>query len=145
MSAQGVATEPNNIQVVTNWKTPTTIKVVRRLLGLAAYYMRFVHNFRVIAKPLFQMLKKDVPFVWAQATHTAFQLLKHQLVLAPILSLPNFSRSFCIKTDACHQGIGAVLQQNGHPVAFMSKVSPPRYHVISTYEKEYLAVVIAVD
>ena len=59
--------------------------------------------------------------------------------------MPDFSKPFTIETDACDKGIGAVLQQEGHPIAFMSKGLSPRYQGLSTYEKEYLAIVVAVD
>ncbi|XP_073359664.1 uncharacterized protein [Aegilops tauschii subsp. strangulata] len=67
------------------------------------------------------------------------------LISAPVLALPDFTKLFVIETDACDAGIGAVLQQNGHPIAFMSKALCPRYRGLSTYEKEYLAVVVVVD
>ena len=96
-------------------------------MGLAGYYRRFVRNFGVIAKPLSNLLKKGVPFVWTETTEEAFQLLKTQLISAPVLALPDFNKPFSIETDASEYGIGAVLQQEGHPIAFMSKALAPRY------------------
>lgn len=104
-----------------------------------------MRNFGVIAKPPFNLLKKGVPFVWTAVTDAAFQALKHQLISAPVLALPDFSQPFAIETDASGKGIGAVLQQHGHPIAFMSKALSPRYQGLSTYEKEYLAMVVAVE
>ena len=94
-------------------------------MGLAGYYRRFVRNFRVIAKPLSNLLKKGVPFVWTQTTEEAFQLLKTQLISAPVLVVPDFSKPFSIETDASEYGIGAALPQEGHPIAFMSKALAP--------------------
>lgn len=62
-----------------------------------------------------------------------------------MLALPNFEQPFTVETDACDHDIGAILQQQGHPIAFMSKVLSPRYQGLSTYEKEYLAIIVAVD
>jgi hypothetical protein len=59
--------------------------------------------------------------------------------------LPNFDRPFAIETDACDTGIGAVLVQEGHPVAYSSKALGVRNQQLSTYEKEFLAVMMAVD
>ena len=145
ISEQGVATEPTKIRAVAQWTAPTSVKEVRSFLGMAGYYRRFVKNFGIIARPLFNLLKKGVPFVWTSATETAFQVLKQQLVEAPILALPDFSKTFIVETDASDKGIGAVLQQGGHPIAYMSKALSPRYQGLSTYEKEYLAVIVAVD
>lgn len=64
---------------------------------------------------------------------------------APVLALPNFNKPFCIETDDCHNGIGAVLLQDGHPLAFMSRPLGPKSQGLSTYEKEYMAILMAVE
>ena len=94
---------------------------------------------------MFNLLKKGTPFVWTQATEESFQLLKQGLVTAPVLALPDFSKPFIVETDACDAGVGAILQQQGQPIVYMSKALSPKYRGLSTYEKEYLAVVVAVD
>lgn len=145
ISAQGVATEPSKVRAVKDWVTPTDATAVRRFLGVAGYYRRFVRHFGIIARPLFNLLKKGTPSVWTSQTEQAFQVLKQQLISAPVLALPDFTKTFVVETDACADGIGAVLQQDGHPIAFMSKSLCPRYRGLSTYEKEYLAIVVVVD
>jgi hypothetical protein len=52
---------------------------------------------------------------------------------------------FHIETDACATGIGAVLTQNGHPLAYVSKALGVKNQGLSTYEKVYLAILFAVD
>jgi hypothetical protein len=64
---------------------------------------------------------------------------------APCLALPDFSLPFHIETDASAVGVGAVLIQNGHPLAYVSKALGPKNQGLSTYEKEYLAILVAVD
>ena len=64
---------------------------------------------------------------------------------APVLRLPNFTQTFDLETDACDFGIGAVLMQNGHPLAFFSKKLGPRRRSASTYYKELYAIVEAVQ
>lgn len=76
---------------------------------------------------------------------SAFQALKLALSTAPVLALPDFELPFHVETDASGTGVGAVLQQNGHPLAFISKSLSPRNQNLSTYEKEYLAILMAVD
>lgn len=71
---------------------------------------------------------------------TAFNLLKQALCTNPLLALPDFSLPFHIETDAYQLGIGAILQQNGHPLAFISKALSPCNQGLSVYEKEYLAI-----
>ena len=62
-----------------------------------------------------------------------------------MLALPDFSIPFEIETDASRVGVGAVLQQRGHPLAYISKALGPRNQGLSVYEKEYLAILMAVD
>jgi transposase InsO family protein len=67
------------------------------------------------------------------------------LTTAPVLALPDFSVQFAIETDACDTGVGAVLMQRGHPLAFVSRGLGPRMRGLSTYEKEYMAILLAID
>lgn len=99
----------------------------------------------MISKPLTQLLKKNTHFVWTQDHDHAFRTLKTALSSAPVLQLPDFSSPFAIETDASGSGIGAVLSQNSHPLAFVSKALGPKNRGLSTYEKEYLAILMAVD
>ena len=137
--------EPSKICVVQAWNTPKDAKEVRQFLGLAGYYCRFVHEVGVIAMPLFNLLKKGVPFVWTNNTAHAFELLKQHLITAPELALPDFNSTFTMETAPCDKGIGTVLQQDGHPIAFLRKSLSPRYQGLSMYKKEYLAIVVVVD
>jgi len=82
--------------------------------------------------------------LWTQVTEQAFQLLKQALVSAPVLAFPNFNEPFVVDTDASDCGIGAVLHQQGHPIAYVSKALGPRTQGLSTYEKS-LANLLAID
>lgn len=75
----------------------------------------------------------------------SFLLLKKALTEAPVLAIPDFTQQFVIETDASDLGMGAVLMQNGHPISFLSKAFSSRSQGFSTYEKECLAIVMAVD
>lgn len=144
-SAIVVATDPSKIESIKNWPVPTNVKDLRSFLGMAGYYRRFVAHFGMIAKPLTHLLTKGTQFLWTSETQTAFQTLKKALISAPVLALPNFSITFIIETDASAKGIGAVLQQQGHPIAYVSKALGPKAQGLSTYEKEYLAILMAVE
>ena len=58
--------------------------------------------------------------MWSSTTQEAFDTLKYALVSAPVLALPQFQKSFTIETDASDVGLGAMLMQDGHPIAFLS-------------------------
>lgn len=63
----------------------------------------------------------------------------------PVLTLPNFNAPFTVETDACGDGIGAILMQQGKPVAFLSKALREKHKNLSIYEKEFLALIMAVE
>lgn len=109
ISDQGVTTDPAKIEEVVNWAVPKFVKKLRGFLGLAGYYRKFVKQFGILCRPLTNLLKKDVPFVWSVEADQAFKALKQALVSAPVLSLPDFSLPFTVQTDASDEGIGAVL------------------------------------
>jgi hypothetical protein len=73
---------------------------LKGFLGLVGYYHNFVRNFGILAKPLTNMLKKNIVFVWTSLPDAAFQALNQALSSAPVLALPNFPKPFSIETDA---------------------------------------------
>jgi len=66
------------------------------------------------------------------------------MIQPPVLSLPDLNQPFVVETDASSSGLGAVLMQAGHPIAFISKALGPRQQALSTYEREMLAILQAV-
>lgn len=145
LSEHGVSTDPSKIAVVAQWPQPVNAKELRSFLGLAGYYRKFVCHFGMISKPLTNLLKKHSVFIWTAEHEKSFAALKEALCKAPVLALPNFSKQFSIETDASGTGVGAILMQEGHPLAYISKALGPRTHGLSTYEKEYLAILMAVQ
>jgi hypothetical protein len=143
ISAEGVATDPKNIAAVQKWQPP--VKEVRGFLGLAGYYRKFMKNFGQISKPLTDLLKKDSVFKCTAETESAFRQLQQALVTAPVLAIPDFAKPFVVETDASNGGIGAVLSQDGHPIAYLSRALGPKNLGLSAYEKEFLAILLAVD
>lgn len=145
IGAEGVATDPAKVEAVQTWPIPISVRAVRGFLGLTGYYRKFIQHYGVISRPVTELLKKGKIFQWTQPAETAFQLLKKAMIAAPVLAVPNFQQTFVLETDACKDGIGAVLMQQGHPVAYLSKGLCLKNQALSTYEKECLAILMAVD
>ncbi|GJW99634.1 retrotransposon-related protein [Tanacetum coccineum] len=144
ISGLGVSTDPHKIQAMVDWPVPTNLKQLKGFLGLTGYYRRFVKNYASISMSLIALLKKNA-FGWNMEAQTAFEKLKSVMTQTPVLQLPDFNEVFIIETDASGIGIGVVLQQKGHPIAFLSKTLAPKHQVLSTYEKEFLAVIQALE
>jgi len=109
LSARGEHVEDEKVKAIRDWPKPTTITEVKSFHGLASFYRRFVKDFITIAAPLTEIIKKDVGFRWREEQETAFNTLKDKLSSAPLLLLPDFSKTFEIKCDASSIGIGTVL------------------------------------
>lgn len=145
ISEKGVVTDPTKVEAVLSWPVPVSVKELWSFLGLAGYYRRFVRHFSMIARPLIGLLKKGAIFAWTDQHHQSFEALKQAITSAPVLVLPDFSQPFVLETNASGTGVRAVLMQRGHPIVFMSKALTLRLQGLSTYEKEYLAILMAVE
>lgn len=146
VSDQGVSTGPTKTAAIIQWPIPQNFTELRGFLGLSGYYRKFVqsYSYGIIAKPLISLLKMK-QFSWNPDAQHAFETLKLALSSTPVLALPDFDASFEIDTDACDNGVGAVLSQRDHPIAYFSKALSINNQKLSTYEKEFLALLMTVD
>lgn len=142
VSHRGLSTDKSKVETLTNWPKPRTITGVRSFLGLASFYRRFIRDFSIIAVGMTDCLKKG-PFMWTSKASDSFRELKTRKASALVLALPDFDKLFIIECDRCLTGIGGVLTQEGHPIAFYSeKLGDGRRYWI-TYEVELYAIVRA--
>jgi hypothetical protein len=144
ISQHGVRADPSKLDAMVSWPIPRSIKALRGFLGLTGYYRKFIRHYGLLAAPLSNLLKKN-SFVWTSEATQAFEALKLAVTSPPVLRLPDFSLPFVIECDASGTGMGAVLMQEGRPLAFLSKALKGRTLLLSTYEKELLALVTAVQ
>ncbi|WVZ80300.1 hypothetical protein U9M48_027790 [Paspalum notatum var. saurae] len=143
VSKGGIMVDPSKIGGVMDWKVPEVVKEVRGFLGLAGYYRRFIESFSRIAKPMTSLLEKGVPFNWTKERQAAFDELKKRLTIAPVLTLPDLTKSFTVYCDASKAGLGCVLMQEGKVIAYASRQL--RKHEVNypTHDLELAAVVQA--
>ena len=149
VSKKGIEMDKAKVELISNLPTPKCVKDIRSFLGHAGFYMRFIRDFSAIARPLCNLLAKDVPFAWSQACEDAFDKLKTMLVSSPIMRSPNWELPFEIMCDASDYAIGAVLRQKEDKKAFViyyaSKTLDSAQSNYTTMEKEFLAVVFALE
>ena len=143
ISVTGVAADSAKIRSMETWPTPTTTTALHGFLGLTGYYRKFIKNYGTIAASLTQLLTKD-GFHWSEIAEKAFLTLKQAMIQAPVLALPDFAKQFVVESDASGTGLGAVLMQDGRPIAYYSKALSGRALVRFTYEKELMAIVLSV-
>ena len=97
--------------------------------------------------PLTLLTRKHTTFRLGESQKHAFEKLKYLLTHTPVLQVPNFTQPFfvVVVTDASGSGIGDVLMQNDHPIAYESRKLKNSEEKYSVYDKELLAVVHALD
>ncbi|CAM4526933.1 unnamed protein product [Caretta caretta] len=140
------------VDAIQKWPVPKSKKQVQSFLGLAGYYRQFVQQYSQIAAPLTDLTKKKQPnaIQWTEGCQKAFNQLKMTLMSDPVLRVPDFDKPFLVMTDASECGVGAALMQEGldqefHPVVFLSKKLSERESNWSVSEKECYAMVYALE
>ena len=110
------------------------ITELRGFIGICTYYRKFVKMFSKMTSPLTDFTKKD-DFKWNQEAEKAFQKMKEVMISCPILALPDFSKPFVVECDALGEGVGVVLKQGQHPIAFERINLKPHEKIYSIYDK----------
>jgi hypothetical protein len=114
---------------------------IRSFRGLVEYYRRFSEGFSKIAKPMTSLLEKGREFKWDEKCQDSFDQLKKRLMSPPVLVMPDLQKGFDIYCDACGQGLGCVLMQEGHVIAYVSRQLRKHELNYPTHDLE-LAVVV---
>ena len=149
VSKNGIEVDKAKVELISKLPTLKCVRDIRSFLGHAGFYRRFIKDSSAIARPLCNLLAKDVLFTWSQACEDAFDKLKTMLVSPPIMLYPNWNLPFEIMCDASDYAIGAVLGQREDKKAFViyyaSKTLDSSQTNYTTTEKEFLAVVFALE
>ena len=111
VSRQGIECDPEKIAAVRDWPIPRTVTQVRVFLGFASYYRKFIPHFSEISYPLTSLTRKNVRFHWNEDCQESFELLKQQLITAPVLSYPSSQGRYILDIDASDCAMDAVLSQ----------------------------------
>jgi hypothetical protein len=120
ISKDSISVDPSKVQEVMDWKPPKLVHQIRSFMGLAGYYRRFIPDFSRIAKPMTELLKKGVMFVWNVEYDKAFHTLREHLTSAPLFTQPDMSKPFEVFCDTSGTGLGCVLMQENRVIAYAS-------------------------
>ena len=133
------------VQGIAEWPTPLTVKDIRSFLGFCNFYRAFIKNFSDIARPLNDLTRKDVQFIWSDECNRAFLRLKEVCCNYPVLRTPDWSKQFVMETDASGYALGVVSAQEFedgiHPVAFHSRSLLPAERNYDAHDKELAAMI----
>ena len=127
ISKKGIEVDKSKIEVIAKLPMPKCVKDIRSFLGHAGFYRRFIKDFSKIARPLTNLLAKDVSFTFDAECINSWEKLKRELISAPIISALDWSKPFEIMCDASDFAIGAVLGQRidnkQHVIYYSSRLS----------------------
>ena len=151
VNAHGIQPLPDKIEAIQQFPQPNTQRKLREFLGLINFYHRFIPHCADIVRPLHTLLattKTKQPLTWNDNTLKAFNDIKQAIANASLLSYPTTDAPTNIMTDASNTAVGAVLQQlidnTWRPIAFFSKTLKPQETRYSTFDRELLAVYLAI-
>jgi len=116
----GVVIGPNGIEIekekvdrVLSWPEPKNIKDVRKFLGFANYYRRFIKNFAQVVRPMNVLTRKDIKWQWKEEQQKAFDKLKRIFTTKPVLAALDLDKEFRVEADASNYATGGVLSMKG--------------------------------
>src|SRR4051812_16541602 len=149
ISKEGIEVDRAKVEVIEKLPPPTSIRGIRSFLGHAGFYRRFIKDFSKVSKPLCNLLAKDTAFDFNEECLKAFETHKEKLISAPIVISPDWSLPFELMCDASNYTVGAVLGQRNnkifHVIYYASRTLHGAQLNYATTEKEFLAVVFAID
>jgi len=141
-----VRMEKEKVQGVVEWPVPKSVKDVQKFLGLANYYRRFVKDFAKIAKPLYEITRKEMKWNWGERQQKAFEELKERFMTKPVLVTPDLDKEMRVEADALDFAMGGVLSmkcedERWRPVAYISKSLNEAERNYEIHDKEILAII----
>jgi hypothetical protein len=145
VSRVGARADPEKVSSICSWPAPMDQKQVRQWLGLANYLHHYTKNFASLVRPLSQSLKKDATWEWRREHQDAFDAVKKSLSTAPVLALPDHTKSFHVVCDASDFVIGCALMQfdddgRERVVSYQSRQLKPAERNYPVHNKELLAI-----
>ena len=142
----GIKMEEEKVDGVLSWPELKNVKDVRKFLGLANYYRRFIKDFAQVARSINMLMRKDVKWQWGVEQQKAFDELKRVFTMKPVLAAPDLDKEFRVEVNASNYTTGGVLlikcsDEMWRPVTFISKSLNDTERNYNIHDKEMLAVV----
>ena len=140
LTSHGLQPDPEKIRAIVDMPPPSDKERVQRLLGTVNYLDKFIVNKAAIQGPISQLLQKDAAFVWDTQQQLAFDELKQVISKSPVLAYFDNTKQTVLNADASSTGLGAVVMQDGKPIAYGSRTLTSSEKHYANIERELLAI-----
>ena len=143
ISKEGILVDPDKMRAIMEWPVPKDVLDVWSFMGITGYYWKVIEEFSRIVNPITSLSKKGKRFVWDLKCEENFKKLKELLTIAPIFKISYPNMDFGVCTDACNEGLGGVLTQEGHVIAYESRKLKIHEKNYATYNLELASIIHA--
>ena len=137
----GLRPDPNKVKAILKMPTPADKQSLQRLLGMITYLGKFLPHLSDVTEPLRRLLDRDVEWHWDDAHEAALNQVKQLITREPVLRYFDNTKEVTLQCDASESGLGAVIMQEGQPVAFSSRALTNTEKNYAQIEKELLSIV----
>lgn len=141
LTPEGLGLDQKRVTDILQVPPPVNKKELQTFLGMVTFVSRFIPHMSETTAPLRELLKKDAAWVWEDGHQASFEALREALAKAPVLAYYQKNKPITLSVDASQNGIGAVIMQNGHPLAYSSRSLSKTQQRYAQIEKEMLAIV----
>ena len=145
ISKEGLEPDPEKVRAFVDMPCPTDTAGVQRLIGVATYLAKFMPKLSTVCEPLRRLTDAKAVFDWLPQHENAFQTIKSLLIKAPVLKHYDVDKPVTLESDSSDVGLGAVISQDGHPIAYASRALTQTEQNYAQIEKECLSIVFAAE
>ena len=142
-TSEGLKPDERKVEAIIKTKEPENVDAVLRLQGMVNYLARFLPKLSDVMEPIRRLTHQDVEWRWSEEQGKAFREIKHLVTSAPILRYYDQEKELTIQCDASSKGLGAVLLQEGRPIAYAGRSLTSSEQRYAQIEKESLAMLFA--
>ena len=144
-TSERIEPDKEKVQAILLMPEPSTKQELQRFIGMIQYLGKFIPDLSEKSAPLQSLLKKNMAWQWNAEHQRAYELLKKDCSKQPTLLFYDMSKPVKISADSSKSGLGAVSEQDGHPVAYASRALSDTQQQYAQIEKELLAIVFACE
>jgi transposase InsO family protein len=141
LTRKGIHPQPKKVEAICRLSAPQNRRQLRHFLGMVNYYRDMWKRRSHIIAPLSALTSKNVPWKWGAEQQSAFEEIKQVVSQETLLAFPQFDKPFHVYTDASRYQLGAVIMQEGRPLAFYSRKLNSAQKNYTTGEQELLSIV----